>query len=796
MYPRRVRLLVGLFLAALGAVGVQLFRLQIVQGEAYRWLARRGRVWDEITASPRGRVLDARGRVLACERPGYGLALVAADFPLDNVSVRDLRDLRADVPPEERSRRRRLIRSSLQGEGAVVALAKLTGKDAGDMARGVLGAFERVARYGGERAPEPFAYGIDLDSWMRLEVLLSPPARPRNRRRPAAEVLIPGLRCVWRSERAYPARLAACHVVGHVGEYGGDEAESLRSWGRVVARPRSRLAAFRRSAERDDARAAVERILGREIESLESAAELSLLLREPGVAEKLSAALGPAWEEFARWIERPDVVELAEGESVWVRARGHLRDRRVGRIGVERAYNELLRGRHGYSLMIRNLAFEDGRPVPELDYLRAERPTPGDDLVLEIDMALQRVVESALAATGRPGAAVFIDPCSGAVRALASCPGFDPNTFTSGDAEAIRSLLSDPRRPLVNRATQGIYAPGSVFKVIVAAAALEEGVIREDSLFECAHEHRVAGRTLRCMADPGHGEVAVSRALTVSCNIFFYQAVERLGARALLGWARDFGFDAPTGIDLPGERSGTLPRADGAGGIAPTTLALLGIGQGPIAVTPLQVARGFAAIAADGPAMRPHVARLEPRVSSVFALSPHVREAVVKGLKGVVHDPDGTAYRAFHEPPLPGERSFAGEFPGVEVAGKTGTAERSGRPPNAWFAGFAPVDKPEIAFAVVIEGGGHGGDTAAPAAARMLGAYFRLISLPEGTEGPAQNFTAEAAENHSGASVARGTAANVCRGRNLERQRRNSCTPLRRLRTPPLLFSAVSAVKK
>ena len=196
-----------------------------------------------------------------------------------------------------------------------------------------------------------------------------------------------------------------------------------------------------------------------------------------------------------------------------------------------------------------------------------------------------------------------------------------------------------------------------------------------------------------------------------------------------------FGFDAPTGIDLPGERSGTLPRADVAGGIHPTTLALLGIGQGPIAVTPLQVARGFAALAVDGPVMRPHVARLKPRVSSVFALSPHVREAVVKGLKGVVHDPDGTAHGAFHEPPLPGERSFAGEFPGVEVAGKTGTAERSGRPPNAWFAGFAPVEEPEIAFAVVIEGGGHGGDTAAPAAARMLGAYFRLISLPRGTEG-------------------------------------------------------------
>ncbi|MHC4202888.1 MAG: peptidoglycan D,D-transpeptidase FtsI family protein, partial [Planctomycetota bacterium] len=529
-----------------------------------------------------------------------------------------------------------------------------------------------------------------------------------------------------RSERAYPARLAACHVVGHVGEYGGAEAESLRTWGRVVARPRSRLAAFRRSAERDDARAAVERVLGREIGSLESAAELSLLLREPGVGEKLSAALGPAWEEFGRWIERPDVVELAEGESVWMRARGHLRDRRVGRIGVERAYNELLRGRHGYSLMIRNLAFEDGRPVPELDYLRAERPAPGADLVLEIDMALRRVVESALAATGRPGAAVFIDTRSGAVKALASRPAFDPNAFTSGDAGAIRSLLSDP-----------------------AAAALEEGVIRDDSLFECAHEHRVAGRTLRCMADPGHGEVAVTRALTVSCNIFYYQAAERLGARALLGWARDFGFDAPTGIDLPGESSGTLPRADGPAGMRPTTLALLGIGQGPIAVTPLQVARGFAAIAADGPAMRPHVARLEPRVASVFALSPHVREAVVRGLKGVVHDEDGTAYRAFHEPPLPGERSFAGEFPGIEVAGKTGTAERSGRKPNAWFAGFAPVEKPEIAFAVVVEGGGHGGDTAAPAAARMLGAYFRLISLPEGDAAEAREAAGAGCKIHA-----------------------------------------------
>jgi cell division protein FtsI/penicillin-binding protein 2 len=166
------------------------------------------------------------------------------------------------------------------------------------------------------------------------------------------------------------------------------------------------------------------------------------------------------------------------------------------------------------------------------------------------------------------------------------------------------------------------------------------------------------------------------------------------------------------------------------------TVALLGIGQGPVAATPLQVAQGFAMLAGDGRAFRPHVAEGEGEIANVLRLSERTRAAVMDGLARVVSAPRGTAHGAFHAPFAPGDRSFAGEFPEVRVAGKTATAERGGGPPHAWFAGVASNDEPELAFAVIVEGGGLGGAIAAPAAARMLRAYYRLKGTSPGPASP------------------------------------------------------------
>jgi cell division protein FtsI/penicillin-binding protein 2 len=743
MYAKRVGALVFIFLAALIGCLVQLFRLQIVHGDEYRELARAGRVWDELTPSPRGRIIDAGGVPLAQDEPSYGLAVVMARFPLEHVRVPDVREMLSALDGDERRALREALLARLAGrEAAVRALASLTGWPAETVARGVLGATERAARYGTERVPEEIGYGLERDAWLRLRVLLNSASpsreagdgratRPR-RRAGDRDALIPGVRCVWRASRRYPAGATACHVVGHVGEYGPRELESLRDQGRLVAGSSSRLAALRRASDRPETRSAFEKALGRLPAAAEAggpaglgrAAAVSGSLRAlPEEAlSRLAALAGPDWAPIGSWISRPDLVELTEGERVWIRSRGHLEDRRVGRMGVERRWNERLRGRHGYRVVMRNLAMEGGRPVPELDYLRAERPRPGEDLELEIDSRLQRAVEAELARTGLPSAAVFLDPRTGAVRAMASRPAFDPNVFSSGDAEEIRAVLDDPEKPLLNRATQGTYPPGSVFKAFAAAAALEEGALGPGTELECRHEYRVGGRILRCEARPGHGRIGVVRALAESCNIFFYQAAERLGPERLLRWVRAFGLGVRTGVDLPGEVRGAVPPPRAR--LSRITVVQLGIGQGPLAVTPLQVAQGFAGIATGGRVYRPRLARGEAEPARVFAISGATRALLLAGLEGVCHDPRGTAYRAFNEPMEVGERSFAGSFPGLRVAAKTGTAEHAGGPPHAWFAGFCPADEPEIAFAVLVEGAGHGGDVAAPACARMLAAYF------------------------------------------------------------------------
>jgi penicillin-binding protein 2 len=513
-------------------------------------------------------------------------------------------------------------------------------------------------------------------------------------------------------------------VLGYVAEYNAGEVQTLRSWGRLVAGGADLLARVR-DGEDPRVSSAFGRAFGRAAQTVQTPEELYELL--DGLDEEHRESLGlvgPLYGELDAWRRRCLLVELTEGEQVWTRARGHLHDRRVGRMGVERVYNQALRGTHGYRVVIRNLVLEGGTPVPELDYLRAERPRPGGDLPLEIDIRLQRAADEALARTGLPGAVVVLEPSTGAVRVLVSRPTFDPNAFVSGEAAEVRRILEDPARPLVARATSGIYAPGSVFKVVVALAGLEERVLGVDTLFDCHHIYEVDGRAFRCLADPGHGSIDLPVALTASCNIYFYKAIERIGPEAVLRWARALGFGAPTGIDLPAEAAGTIPDPDAAGGFSARRVAQIAIGQGPIAATPLQVAQLFAAVANDGPAYTPRVVSAPRIVSSARRISPDVRRTLVRGLVGTVHDVRGTAHEAFFSPRAGSGRAFVEEFPGLQIASKTGTAERAGGAPHSWFAGFAPADAPQVAFAVVVEGGGHGGAIAAPVAADVLAAFF------------------------------------------------------------------------
>jgi cell division protein FtsI/penicillin-binding protein 2 len=727
MFPKRMTALAALFALLLGAVLVQLVRLQLVQGTVYAELARKGRVWDELVPAPRGRILDRNGALLACDRAEYGLAVVASRFPLERVGLDDVAGIRQVDAPAERARLRGLIANRMATtESSIATLASLSGIDAQALSTGLLLALESAVRYGGERIAEPFVFGLDRDRWIRMDVVLNPPSATVDRRRARADVPIPGIRCVSRAARAYPAGTAVGHLVGHIGEYDADEVETLRTWGRLASGGASALELFTSACAGPRVASAVGVLIGRSPETVATGEELAELLGglDETALNTLDVLLGPAAGELRFWLARRQIVTLAEGELVWMRSRGHLSDRRIGRIGVEHAFNDLLRGRHGYRVVIRNLALNEGEPVPELDYLHAERPRPGADVSLEIDLELQLAACAALEATGLPGAAVLVEPATGAILAAASVPSFDPNTFVARNSRDVAALLADPGKPMIARALAGVYPPGSVFKVVVALAGLEEGVLTPTTTFDCRHSYAVGASTLRCLADPGHGKIDLSDALTMSCNIFFYQTAEHLGAERLLKWARALGFASRTGLDVGGEAPGFLPRARPGGEMLRRTLVQLGIGQGPITATPLQVAQLFSAVANDGPIYRPRLVRGDPRASSATHLSPATRAALMKGLIGTVHAVRGTAHTAFSVPLSPGGGSFVERFPGVTVAAKTGTAERGTGTAHSWFAGFAPADEPCVAFAFIVEGAGHGGDVAAPVAARVLASFF------------------------------------------------------------------------
>ena len=419
----------------------------------------------------------------------------------------------------------------------------------------------------------------------------------------------------------------------------------------------------------------------------------------------------------------------------------------VGRMGVERQYESLLRGQRGVAV---ELTDHSGRI---LSSYRQREPGVGRDLVLTLDPQLQRAAEALLdsalqrraiqrpAAEPAGGAIVVIDVRSGAVRAAASAPRFDPSLFVRGERAAPRgypaALLSRPDHPLFDRTSKMAIPPGSVFKTLAAVALLEAGAVDPDEAFFCQGYLHQPDRE-RCAIyrrqGIGHGELSLADALAQSCNVYFFHHCGRMGPEPLVDWAGRFGFGRPTGVDLPEEAAGLLPDA--------TTVSdprdnpresgdaqLLAIGQGPLQVTPLQVVRMMAAVANGGQLVTPHVvSRLglpqraedaSPRDDSddpirvpppqpVAGLRPETLAAVREGLEHVVSDPRGTAYGTVR-------------LDSVAVAGKTGTAETGGdRGDHAWLAGYVPAERPKLAFVVVLEHAGDGATAAGPVAKRLV----------------------------------------------------------------------------
>lgn len=397
----------------------------------------------------------------------------------------------------------------------------------------------------------------------------------------------------------------------------------------------------------------------------------------------------------------------------------------IGQSGLERLLDEHLRGRDGGERI------EVDALGRQMQVMRREEPYPGAQVVTTIDRRIQEAAERAM--VGRAGAVVVMDPRNGDVLAMTSSPAFSLDQFTGNlDREQWLRLVRDPMTPLMNRALASQYAPGSVFKVVVAAAGLQEGSLTPMDRAYCNGEFHMGGWTFKDWKTGGHGHVNLRSALIHSCNIFFYQSGLRVGPEAITRYARAFGLGAPTGAELGGEKAGLVPTVlpargrRGRGWQAGDTVNI-SIGQGRLLVTPLQVARMMSVVANGGILWKPRLVERVERVDGSIAyasqskatghvdLSPAVWNFLRHALAGVVNE---------------GGTGSAARLPGIVVAGKTGTAQSVANSDaakgqdHAWFASFAPADDPQVVVVVLVERGGKGGQVAAPIARQIYQALF------------------------------------------------------------------------
>jgi penicillin-binding protein 2 len=393
----------------------------------------------------------------------------------------------------------------------------------------------------------------------------------------------------------------------------------------------------------------------------------------------------------------------------------------IGQWGVEKLFDSTLRGVPGKRIIEVNAL---GR---EIRMLQETPPVKGRDITLSIDINLQKKAEEAFGE--RAGALVAVEPETGEILGLISKPSFDPNLFTKGiDPNAWEAITKDKRNPMLNRALQSQYPPGSTFKIVTAIAGLEEKVITPDTKVDCKGGIRYGRWYFGCWRKHGHGVISLHRAIVESCDVYFYDVGRLLGIDNIYTYATGLGLGSKTGIKLGNERQGLIPNTKWKLEKKklpwyPGETFNAAIGQGYVSVTPIQQAEMISSVANGGVLYRPSLIRgIKPVVLGKLNVSPENLEIVKKGLFGVVNEPSGTGSAA---------KSYL-----TSIAGKTGTAQvvttgRGSRSSaekfrdHAWFVAFAPFEKPEIALAVLVEHGGHGGSAAAPIAKTAIEAYIK-----------------------------------------------------------------------
>jgi penicillin-binding protein 2 len=418
----------------------------------------------------------------------------------------------------------------------------------------------------------------------------------------------------------------------------------------------------------------------------------------------------------------------------------------IGKGGVEDAYDNYLRGDSGLTRIQVNAL---GQPTPggELD---STPPTPGDSLKLTIDSKVQSAGEGGLSARGLPGAFISMNIENGQILAMGSNPTYDPTVLTEEMTQAQVNELyrDDVLAPLVNRATEAAYPTGSIFKIITALAALENGVITPDTVVEDRGEIKVGDQPFQNAGGEAHGPVEMRRALQVSSDVYFYLlGLDMWKTNDLQEWAHKLGIGRPSGLDLPEEGDSLLPDKQWRNQLYKEGLTdrpwsagdniQLATGQGDLQTNPLQMALAYAALGNGGKIVRPHVGlevedaagralqEFEPKIQRKFHIDPGYRDVILEGLHAAAQEGDGTAAGVF------------GGFP-IDIAGKTGTAQRPGHADQSWFAALSPYPNPRIVTIATVEEGGFGAESAAPVVLDILEAIYEKQASAVSSAGGAE----------------------------------------------------------
>jgi penicillin-binding protein 2 len=480
-------------------------------------------------------------------------------------------------------------------------------------------------------------------------------------------------------------------------------------------------------------------VIGRDVDWATVVAVESHQLDLPGVTlrarPRRSYADGPIGAHVLGYLG-----EIGPKQLKTLKDQGYATGDEFGQYGLEKIWEDFLRGQSGGQQVEVDALGRRVRVLHEVTDI------PGYTVHLTLDRQLQETAFEAL--KGKEGTIVALDVNSGAILAMVSTPAFDPNMFARGiKSDEWQALIKDRLRPLSNRAIQGQYPPGSTFKIIMAIAGLEEGVLQPESRISDPGYFVFGNRTFRDWKKGGHGSVDLHKAIVESCDVYFYQAAQRIGIDRIAKWARAFGLGERSGASLDDEKGGLVPDSEWKRKRYrqpwyPGETISIGIGQGYLTVTPLQLANMMAAVANGGILYRPRIVDKIASVDGTVAreygpekirtidVKSATLERVRSALADVVKVPGGTGGAA---------RSSI-----VDIAGKTGTAQvvemKGGyvkteqlayfNRDHAWFVSYAPAQDPEIAVAVLVEHGGHGGDAAAPLAKKVIEKYMELQTQP------------------------------------------------------------------